>query len=43
MALHSKDGPETGYALEIDGRIKTEFTTKERAERGATELKLPFR
>jgi hypothetical protein len=42
MALHSKDRPETGYALEVDGRIKTEFTTKEGAERGATELKLRF-
>jgi hypothetical protein len=31
-----------GYALEVDGRIKTEFTTKEGAQRGATELKSRF-
>jgi hypothetical protein len=42
MALHSNNRPETGYALEIDGLIKTEFSTKEGAEGGATELKLRF-
>ena len=42
MALTSKNKPTTGYALEIDGRIKTEFSTKEGAERGATELKQRF-
>lgn len=42
MALLSKNRPQTGYALEIDGRIKTEFSTKEGAERGAAELKLRF-
>ena len=42
MVLHSTDLPKTGYALEIDGRIKTEFSTKEGAERGAVELKRRF-
>ena len=42
MALQSEFLPKTGYALEIDGRIKTEFNTKEGAERGAKELKLRF-
>jgi hypothetical protein len=42
MVLHSPDLPKTGYALEIDGRIKTEFSTKEGAERGAIELKRRF-
>jgi hypothetical protein len=30
--------PKSGLALEIDGRLKTEFSTKEGAERGAIEL-----
>ena len=34
--------PKSGFALEIDGRLKTEFSTKEGAERGATELKHRF-
>jgi hypothetical protein len=42
MALHSTDLPKTGFALEIDGRIKTEFTTRESAEQGALELKRRF-
>jgi len=42
MALHFPDLPKTGFALEIDGRIKTEFTTKEGAEQGAIELKRRF-
>jgi hypothetical protein len=38
------DLPKSGFALEIDGRLKTEFSTKEGAESGAIELKrrLPF-
>jgi hypothetical protein len=32
----------SGFALEIDGRLKTEFSTREGAERGATELKRRF-
>jgi hypothetical protein len=31
-----------GYALEVDGRIKTEFQTKEGAQQGAIELKSRF-
>ena len=33
--------PKSGFALEIDGRLKTEFT-KEGAEHGAIELKRRF-
>ena len=31
-----------GFALEIDGRLKIEFSTKEGAEHGAIELKRRF-
>jgi hypothetical protein len=31
--------PKSGFAIEIDGRLKTEFTTREGAELGAIELK----
>ena len=34
--------PNTGYALEVDGRLKTEFETKEGAWTGAQELKKRF-
>ena len=34
--------PVSGFALEIDGRLKTEFSTKEGAEQGAIELKRRF-
>ena len=34
--------PKTGFAIEIDGLLKTEFSTKEGAELGATELKRRF-
>jgi hypothetical protein len=34
--------PKSGFALEIDGRLKTEFSTREGAERGAIELKRRF-
>jgi hypothetical protein len=34
--------PNTGYALEVDGRLKTEFETKEGAWTGAEELKKRF-
>jgi hypothetical protein len=34
--------PKSGFALEIDGRLKTEFSTRKGAERGATELKRRF-
>jgi len=43
-ALKTYRAPEekSGFALEIDGRLKTEFSTKEGAEHGATELKRRF-
>lgn len=34
--------PKSGFALEIDGLVKTEFSTKEGAELGAVELKRRF-
>ncbi len=34
--------PTTGYALEVDGRLKTQFETKEGAWTGAEELKRRF-
>ncbi len=34
--------PNSGFALEIDRRLKTEFSTEEGAERGAIELKRRF-
>src|SRR5712692_7875485 len=42
MTRHPVLPPETSYALEVDGRIKTEFSTREGAERGAVELKQRF-
>jgi hypothetical protein len=42
MALRSIELPKAGFALEIDGRIKTEFDTREGAETGAVELKRRF-
>ncbi len=42
MALQSSELPKTGFAIEVDGRIKTEFDTKEGADRGAIELKRRF-
>jgi hypothetical protein len=35
--------PTVGYALKVDGRLKTEFETKEGARTGAAELKNAFR
>lgn len=34
--------PTSGYALIVDGHIKSEFETKEGAEKGARELKRRF-
>jgi len=34
--------PKSGFAIEIDGRLKTEFSTSEGAEHGAAELKRRF-
>ena len=35
----TRELPATGYALEVDGRMKTEFKTKDGARIGAQELK----
>ncbi len=42
MAPRSNQLPTTGFAIEIDGRIKTEFDTREGAESGAVALKRRF-
>ena len=42
MAPHFHQLPTTGFALEVDGRIKTEFDTREGAESGAIALKHRF-
>jgi hypothetical protein len=42
MPNRTTELPKNGYALEIDGRIKTEFSTREGAEHGAIELKRRF-
>ena len=42
MAAHTIELPKTGFALEIDGRLKAEFSTKAGAEQGAVELKRRF-
>jgi hypothetical protein len=34
--------PKTGYAIEIDGILKSQFATKKGAEDGAAELKRRF-
>jgi hypothetical protein len=34
--------PARGYALVVDGRVKTEFSTREGAEQGACDLKRRF-
>jgi putative tryptophan/tyrosine transport system substrate-binding protein len=34
--------PKSGFALEIDGRLKTEFSTKEGAEHGAADAIIVF-
>jgi hypothetical protein len=34
--------PKSGFALEIDGRLKAEFSTKAGAEHGAVELERRF-
>jgi hypothetical protein len=42
MPGHSIELPKSGFVLEIDGRLKTEFATKEGAEQGGAELKRRF-
>ena len=38
----ARDLPASGYALEVDGRLKAEFTTRDGAKMGAEELKKRF-
>jgi hypothetical protein len=42
VTFRSNELPKAGFALEIDGRIKTQFNTREGAESGAIELKRRF-
>jgi hypothetical protein len=42
MAAVNRDLPTSGYALEVDGRLKAEFATVEGARSGAEELKRRF-
>jgi hypothetical protein len=42
MVAAATELPATGYALEVDGRLKTEFKTREGAQKGAEELKKRF-
>jgi hypothetical protein len=42
MPTRTTELPRAGFAIEIDGRLKTEFATKEGAEQGAIELKRRF-
>ena len=38
----AKDLPQSGYAVVVDGQVKTEFKTKEGAQNGARDLKRRF-
>ena len=38
----AKDLPQSGYAVVVDGQIKTEFKTEEGAHNGARDLKRRF-
>jgi len=42
MVAATHELPATGYALEVDGRMKTEFKTRDGARIGAQELKRRF-
>jgi hypothetical protein len=42
MATTAHELPEHGYALEVDGRMKAEFTTRDGAKAGGAELKKRF-
>ena len=42
MVAASRECPPSGYALEVDGRLKAEFETRDGAEMGAVELKRRF-
>jgi hypothetical protein len=42
MIATAHELPASGYALEVDGRPKAEFATRDDAEMGAVELKKRF-
>jgi len=42
MRKSTRDLPTTGYAILVDGRVKTEFATKDGVEGGAKDLKRRF-
>ena len=42
VAAAARELPTFGYALEVDGRVKTEFQTKDGARAAAVELKKRF-
>lgn len=42
MVVANRELPATGYALEVDGRLKAEFSTQDGARAGAEELKKRF-
>ena len=42
MVAAAREFPASGYGLEVDGRLKAEFATKDGARTGAEELKTRF-
>jgi hypothetical protein len=42
MVAATRELPTSGYALEVDGRLKAEFTTRDGARAGGEELKKRF-
>ncbi len=42
MVAATRELPASGYALEVDGRLKAEFTTRDGARAGGEELKEAF-
>ena len=42
MVAATCEPPASGYALEVDGRLKTEFATRDGARAGAEELEKRF-
>ncbi|WFU54855.1 hypothetical protein QA639_35690 [Bradyrhizobium pachyrhizi] len=42
MVAATRELPSSGYALEVDGLLKTEFATRDGARAGGVELKKRF-
>lgn len=42
MIAAARELPSSGYALEVDGRLKAEFATRDGAKTGGVELKRRF-